>query len=92
MHPNVQCSTAYNTQGKEASAASIDRWAEKDVAHVYNGILLSQKTDTTIPLGAMGMDPEVIKYSEVNQTEKYTYHMRSPTGGIWKLIQTNSYM
>ena len=37
----VHCSTVYNSQDKEATLMSIDRGMDKDVAHIYNGILLS---------------------------------------------------
>ena len=43
MHPNIQCSTAYNTPGMEATTVSIVRWTGNDVAHVHNGILFSHK-------------------------------------------------
>ena len=38
MHPNVS-STVYNSQDMEAM--SIDRGMDKDVVHIYNGILFS---------------------------------------------------
>ena len=44
MHPNVHCNTIYNSQDMEATQMSIDRgMAKEDVAHIYNGILLSHK-------------------------------------------------
>ena len=43
-HPNVHCSTVYNSQGMETSQMSIDRGVDKeDVVHIYNGTLLSHK-------------------------------------------------
>ena len=42
MHPNVLCSTIYNSQVMEANQRSIDRGMYKEVViHIYNGILLS---------------------------------------------------
>ena len=42
MHPNIHCSTIYNSQSIEAILMSIDREMEtKDVVHIYNEILLS---------------------------------------------------
>ena len=42
MHPNIHCSTIYNSQSIEAILMSIDREMEtKDVVYRYNGILLS---------------------------------------------------
>ena len=44
MYHNVHCSTIYNSQDMEATQVSINRWMDKeDVAHIYNGILLSHK-------------------------------------------------
>ena len=45
MHPNVHCSTIYNSQDMEATLMSIDRGMNKDVVHIYNGILLSHKKE-----------------------------------------------
>ena len=46
MHPIVHSSTIYNSQVMEATQVSIDRGADKeDVAHIYNGILLSHKKE-----------------------------------------------
>ena len=42
MHPSVHCSTVYNnSQDMEATLMSIDRGMNKDVVHIYNGLLLS---------------------------------------------------
>ena len=44
MHPNVHCSTIYNSQDMEATQVSTNRWMDKeDVVHVYNGILALKK-------------------------------------------------
>ena len=44
MYYNVHCSTIYNSQDMEATYVLIDRWMDKEnVAHIYNGILLSHK-------------------------------------------------
>ena len=46
MHPNVHCSTIYNSQDMEATQMSINRGMDKeDVGHIYNGILLSHKKE-----------------------------------------------
>jgi len=44
MHPNVHCSTVYNSQDMEATYMSTDRWMDKDAIQTHNGMLLSQKT------------------------------------------------
>ena len=46
MHPNVHCSTIYNSQVMKATWMPIDRRMDKeDVVHRYNGILLSHKKE-----------------------------------------------
>ena len=55
---------------------------DKDVAHIYNGILLSHKKNKTMPFAATWMQIEVIILSEVSQKEKDKYHMISLTCGI----------
>ena len=40
MHPNVHCSTIYNTQDVEATSLSINRGMDKeDVVNLHNRIL-----------------------------------------------------
>ena len=42
MHPNVHCSTVYNSQDMEATYMSINRGMNKaEGVHIYTGILLS---------------------------------------------------
>ena len=63
---------------------SIDRGMDKDVVHIYNGILFSYKMNEIMPFAATWMDPEIIILSEVSQTEKDKYHMISLIHGILK--------
>ena len=54
---------------------SIDRrMGKEDVAHTYNGILLSHKKNEIMPPAATWMDLETIILSEVSQAEKDKYH------------------
>ena len=55
---------------------------KEDVAHIYNGILLSHKKNEVMPFAATWMDLEIIKLSELSQTEKDKYHMISLICGI----------
>ena len=42
MHPNVHCSTVYNSQDMEATLMPISRWMDKiAVVHIPNGLLLN---------------------------------------------------
>ena len=40
---NVHSSTVSSSEEMEATEVSISTWMDKDVAHIYNGILLSHK-------------------------------------------------
>ena len=62
---------------------------KEDVAHIYNGILLSHKKNEIMPFAATWMDLEIIILSEVSQTEKdkcdiaYMWNLKK------KMIQMN---
>ena len=46
IYPNVNCSTSYNSQDKEATWMSINRRMDReDVARIYGGILLGHKKE-----------------------------------------------
>ena len=53
----------------------IDRRMDKDVVHIYNGILVSHKKTEIMPFAAPWMDLETVILSEVRQKEKDKYHM-----------------
>ena len=40
-HPSVYCSTVHNSKDKKATWMTNDRELDKDVVHIYNGILFS---------------------------------------------------
>ena len=75
MHHSVHCSTVYDSQDVEATSISLNRGMDKNVGHVYNGLLLSREKNEIIPFATMGMDLEIIKLSEVSQTEKNQNHI-----------------
>ena len=56
---------------------SINRWMDKeDVAHIFNGILLSHKKEWNNAICSNMDGPrEIIVLSEVRQKEKDKYHM-----------------
>ena len=45
MHPNFHNSFIYNCLGMEAIEKIINRWMDKDVVHIYNGILLRHEKE-----------------------------------------------
>ena len=46
---------------------------DKDVVHVYNGILLIHIKEKIMPFAATWIDLEIVILSEVSQTEKDKY-------------------
>ena len=44
---------------------------DKDVVHIYNGKLLSQKKKKIMPFTAMCMDLEIVILSEMSDKDKY---------------------
>ena len=69
MHPNVHCSTIYNSQDME------DEWMKK-MWYIYKMEYYSAiKKNEIMPFAATQMDLEIIILSEVSQTEKDKYHI-----------------
>ena len=56
---------------------SIDRGMDKEVVHVYNGILLSHKKEWNNSFAATWMDLDIIIISEGAQSGKDKYYMIS---------------
>ena len=71
MHHIVHSSTIYNCQDKEATQVSINKWMDKDVVHIYSGILLRHKKNEILPFEAAWMDLENIMLSEMSEKDKY---------------------
>ena len=75
----------------EVTEISIDRWMDKDVVYLYNGILLSHGKGWNIVI-CSNVELEIILLSEVSQTEKNKYHLISLIYRILKkVIETNIY-
>ena len=69
MHSDVHSSTIYNSQDKETTYMSTDRWMYKDVIHIYDGILLShKKTNNAI---CSSMDGPRDTHTKWNKSDKY---------------------
>ena len=84
VHPNVHCSPIYNSQDMKATSMSIGRGMDKDVVHIYNGILLSHKKNKIMPFAATGMELEIIILSEIksDRERQIVYE----TTNMWNLI------
>ena len=81
MHPNVHCSTVYNSQDMEATQTSTDRGMDKDdVVHIYNEILAIKKNEI-MPFAATWIDLEIIMLREVRERQ-----ISYDTTHIWNLI------
>ena len=62
---------------------SIYRGMDKeDVAHLYNGILLSHKRNEIMPFAVTWMDLEIVIQSKASQKEKDKYRKISFICGI----------
>ena len=75
MHPGVYSSTVDNSQIMERAQVSTDRWMDKDVVYVYNGIVSSIKKNEILPFAMPWMELEYIMLSEINPSGKDKYLM-----------------
>ena len=62
---------------------SIDRWMDKDVVHIYSGILLSHENKWNNAI-CSNMDGSGDYHTKWSQTGKDKYHMISLTSEILK--------
>ena len=75
MHPNVHCSTIYNSQDMEATLMSTDRGMDKeDVVYIYNGILPSHKKEWDNAI-CSNMDGPRDCHTKWSKSDKDKYHM-----------------
>ena len=80
MYLNAHSSTVYNSQDMEATWMSTDRGMhEDDVAHIYNGVLLSHLKNTAT---CSNMNRPREHHTKWNKPEKEKYYMISLTYGI----------
>ena len=75
MHPYVYCSIIYNSQITETAQLSINRWMNKDVRCIYNGILFCHKKWNLLIYNSMNGSREY--NAKWNKSEKEKYHMIS---------------
>ena len=63
-----------NSQGMETLKVFIDRWMDKDLVYVHNGILLNHKKEQNAAIH-QSMDGPRDYNTEWSETEKGKYHM-----------------
>ena len=83
MHPNVHCSTIYNSQVmEEPKCPSTEEWIKK-MWYIYTMEYYSAiKRNEIESFVETWMDLETVIQSEVSQTEKNKYHLISLICGI----------
>ena len=74
MHPNVHCSTIYNSQVMEATKCPLtDEWLKK-MWHIYTMEYYSAlKKKETVTHATTWMNPDIV--SEISQSQKDKYYM-----------------
>ena len=81
MHPNVHCSTVYNSQDMEATEMSTDRWMNKVVVYIHSYILWSHGRELNNAI-CSHMDGPRDYYPKWSKSDKDKYHMISLICGI----------
>jgi len=80
-----------NKNSNLATPVSIDRWMDKEVVHIYNGILLSHEKEWN-NVACSDMRAPRHWHAEWSQIQKEKYHMISFICRIWKeMTQMNLY-
>ena len=77
MHSSIHSSTIYNKQNVQVTKMSIDRWMDKDMVLIYDGMLLSHKKDWNNAIGSNMDGHRDDHISEVILTKTNTrwYHL-----------------
>lgn len=84
MHPWVHYSILYSNQDMEANEVLTIRWMDKEVAYIYNGLLLSHKKNGILPFVTTRMSLEGLRLNEMSQTEEDKSLRISFICGIYK--------
>ena len=66
VHSYISCSIIYNSQIMEAVQVSIERWMDKDVVYINNGILFSHKK-WNLAFAMTQMELQSIMLSKISQ-------------------------
>ena len=76
MYLILHSSIIHNSQDREATYMSINRWMDKeDVVHIYNGVLLSHKKEWNNAIYSNMDRPGMIRLSKVSQKKNISYHL-----------------
>ena len=70
MHARFHCNTIHNSQDKETTQMSIDRWlTQEEVVYIHNGILLSHKKEQNNAI-CSDMDTSKDSHTKWGKSEK----------------------
>ena len=96
MHNSVHCSTMCNSQDVKETLMSINRGLDnKDMVHIYNGILLSHKKEWNHAIcsnmdGPRNYHTKWIKSDRERQMSYEITNMWNLTKSIWKYLQNGN--
>ena len=62
----------YNSQDMEITWMYTNRWMDKDMVYICNGILLSHENNEILLWAAKWIDLEIIMFSEISQINTNT--------------------
>ena len=85
MHPNVQCSTVYNSQDMEATLNAHWRMNKENVVNIYNEILLSHKKEQNNAI-CSNMDAIRDSHTEWSKSVSHKYHVIPLISGTNELL------
>ena len=80
MQPNFHNSFIYNCLGMEAIEKIINRWMDKDVVHIYNGILLGHEKEQNFAI-CNNMDGFGGHYAKWNKSHRERQILGNFPGG-----------
>ena len=78
MHPNLHCSTIYNSQDMEANLMPLNRGTDKEVVHTCNAIVFIHKNNAIFS----NMNTPRDDHADRSKLDKDKYHIITFICGI----------